>query len=338
MSELNIYFKKIEHYNKKNPKSIIQQENVGIVIVGNDTDVIPQWFVNSANNLNIPSVLIQDGLFFDIKRITQNKFQKFTSILTSGTPKLLFLTVLLLLTHQYKRIGDGLGGCTQIHVWGTKSRDYFISKGVEKQKIIITGSIRTDQLIQYGTENNQKKFVLYAPTNMVKTNLVSNETMKNIVTTICSAILSMDDLVLIIKPHDVENIDFYKNLTKKFGSKLQVVDKDVIKLILNSHLLITNLSTTAIDALCMHKPVIIFLPHLANYVEPTSFPRDLISDKVVLYANDKDSLISNVRSIINGQNEDSNVIDRILLEYVGPRDGNSVYRTCLNITELLGDA
>lgn len=335
MLRLKIHYKKIEDYNDKNPKSIMRQENIGLVIVGNDTDVIPQWFISSANALNIPSVLVQDGLFFDIKRIKQNKFQKLLNTLNNGTPKLLFLTLLLLFTHQYKRVSDGLGGCTQIHVWGTKSRDYFISKGVDERKIIITGRIGTDQIIECKTQNNHK-FILYAPTNMVKTNLISNKTMKNMTTAICSAILSIDNLTLVIKPHDVENTNFYKSLTKKFGSKLQIVDKDIVNLIADSYLLITNLSTTAIDALCMHKPVIIFLPHLESYVEPTTFPRDLILNNIVLYANDKDSLLFNIRTILNGQNKrDSIISNQTLSEYVGPEDGNSVNRSCLNITQLL---
>lgn len=336
MIELNIPFKKIEKYDRKHPKSILQNENIGVIIVGNDTDVIPQWFINWGNKLGIPSVLIQDGLFFDMKTIKQNRISKLVGLLTTSKLKLLFLAASLLLTHQYKRVRDGLGGCTQIQVWGTKSQEYFIKNGVDEQKIVITGSIKADNIVQHKEGDKQQKFILYAPTNMVKTNLVTNDFMKEMTMSVCTTVGYFNDLTLIIKPHGAENISSYKNLVKKFGDKVQVIDTEIIKSLEKADLLITNLSTTVIDALCMRKPVIIYLPNVGNYVDENSFPRDLIANNTILYANDVSSLIKNINLVTSDSYEQqSDIKDKILSEYVGPRDGNSVYRSCLNIINLI---
>ena len=48
------------------PIDFLKNNNIDVVVVGNDSDVIPQWFVNCAKKLEIPTVLIQDGLMMNL--------------------------------------------------------------------------------------------------------------------------------------------------------------------------------------------------------------------------------------------------------------------------------
>ena len=101
LSKLGTNFKKIDEYDRVEPKFILESENVSLVVIGNDTDVIPQWFVNQCSDYNIPSVLIQDGIQFDFKR--HNK--KFSDIISKkdSSLKLQKLALKLRLTKKYKK-------------------------------------------------------------------------------------------------------------------------------------------------------------------------------------------------------------------------------------------
>ncbi len=338
LSKLGVEFKKFEEYDKTNPEFVLMKEKVGVVVIGNDIDIIPQWFANCAKRLRIHTVLIQDGLLFDVNKISKNLGKKLFLILNNCNLKLLMMEFRLIISKQYHRISYGEGGCTQIHVWGRRFQSYIERKGVDKQSLVVTGYLKPSEIRQ-GYEESHKntiKTILYSPTDLVKTEIINSKDMRQTTEILCSAVTSLENTKLIIKPHPIEEITFYNAMQTKYGTSIDVSSSDFYDLLRKSDLVITNLSTTSLEALAAGKPVIIFLPNLERIVNSDTFPRDLISRNVMLYAKDKQTLLENIKRILNGKFslKDSNV-NETLEEYLGTRDERAVVRSAESILKLL---
>jgi CDP-glycerol glycerophosphotransferase (TagB/SpsB family) len=306
-------------------------------VVGNDTDVIPQWFINCANELGIPSVLIQDGLMFDMKIARQGPLDHLLHMLTHSKIKLLALALRLILSGKYHRITDGNSGCTQIHVWGAISESYYVNKGVDKKKIVITGRpkhVTVDD--KFKKREDDLKTILYAPTEMVNTRIVTKDENEQLIDDLCSTVLSLDKIKLIIKPHTGENMVLYEKFKEKYGNKIEISNSNFYDLLPMSDIMITNISTTTIEALAESKPIIIFFPKIENIVNSDTFPRDLIKENIVLYAADKKSLLEQLNKIMNGDFMLSkNQLNEMLEKYLGPNDSDALLRSISFIEKLL---
>lgn len=326
--ELGIDFKKIDEYQKKNPTDILKKENVGAVIIGNDTDIIPQWFINSANQLNIPSVLIQDGLMFDISKKQKN------SKLNSNL-KLLFLEFKLLLLKQYRRVSDGQGKCTQIHVWGEVSKDYFLKKNVSQDKIFITGRIGSNIPINKKINKPKEWTILLARTNLIQSGIMKMQSYEQLFHTLCSSILERK-MKLIVKPHPNEDQILFSKFVAKYTDHITVSDDDLHALLEKSDILVTDFSTVAIEALVHHIPVILFFPNISKFTSTNSFPLDLIEQKIVLYAENQQQFSMHLDAIMEDRfNPDVHVLKQVLQNYLGSNDDTSVKRSADLISNLL---
>ncbi len=332
LTKLGISFTRIDDYKKKDAEFILKKENTGIIVVGNDSDVIPQWFVNVGKKLGISSVLVQDGMMVDIKILSKNVVKSYSDKMTQTNPKLKMLAFKLLLKKQYRKTNYGLGGCTQIHTWGKQSESYFISKGVDRKTIMITGNSKTYTPVS--PEKNEK-VVLYTPTDFVHMNIVKSEFAKELAQNVCSAVTSIENLRLIIKPHPREDVNLYANLPAKFGLRVEISNEDVTKLLPISTLVISDLSTVGLEAIGLKKPVIVYLPNVELFTVKDNFPNDLIAKNAVLYASDKKSLFEQITKILEGRLTLNNETLGIIENYLGPLDGKSSLRSAAYIENLL---
>lgn len=334
LKKLGISFTRIDDYEKKDAEFILQKENVGIVIVGNDSDVIPQWFVNLAKKLGIPSVFVQDGMMVEIKTLGRNIIKSSKDKLIQTSPKLKMLAIQLGRKKQYKKTSYGLGGCTQIHAWGEQSASYYVNKGVDRKTIVITGipKIYDDSMI---SSEDEEKIILYTPTDFVRMNIIKPDYAKDLAYNVCSVVTSMQNVRLIIKPHPREDLSLYADLPVKFGSRVQISDEDVTKLIPISNLVINDLSTVGLEAIGCRKPVVIYLPNVESFTASDLFPNDVIRKNLVLYAKDKQSLFKQITKILEGRwllhEENLGVVEK----YLGSLDGNATLRSAMNIKKLL---
>lgn len=325
LNKLGIKFKPFKQIHK-DPIDILKEENVGVLVIGNDTDVIPQWFVNSANQIGIPSVLIQDGLFFDVA--TKQYRPKIKSNL-----KLILLTIRLLLLNKYHRVSDGHGGCTQIHVWGKKSQNYFIQKGVQPDKIFVTGRIMRGTNQEIGCSKSKDFTVLLARTNLLDSKLMS---VKDYLRTLDELISVVSDygIRLIIKPHPID-VKHIPTITK-YQNSIMMSNKNITELLCQCNVLITDLSTVCIQALEKNIPVIIFFPSITKLIDQSSFPNDLIHKNIVMLAENKNELYQCIGRILDGSfilNHDA-LIDT-LSDYVGSYSTNPIENSTKLIIKLL---
>jgi len=334
LSELNIQFKTLDDYKKKDPTFILTREDIKVVVIGNDIDIIPQWFVTTATTLGIPSILIQDGMLFDYK-IKKSRINKITTTL-SHSKKLLNLALKLKLSKKYKAITYGEGPCTEIHVWGKYAQSYLMNKNISKNRIIITGNPKqknhNDRTIR-----QQKKHltVLYCPTSLIETGILEKKEVTKIIKTLYATIDSFENMNLIVKPHPVENKQLYYTISKNF-SKIQISQNDIDELIDKSDIIITNLSTTIFDALIQNKSVIIFMPKLDGIVGKKSFPYPLIENKVVLYAENEITLKDCITKIIEKKFVlNQKILQDLIEDFYGPNDNKAAERSAKQIFTLV---
>ncbi|MEM3159502.1 MAG: CDP-glycerol glycerophosphotransferase family protein [Nitrososphaera sp.] len=315
MWRLGIGFVELADYGG-DPAEVLRKEGAGAVVVANDTDVVPQWFVNCAKEAGIPSVLVQDGILFDFKAADGLPVAMRTS-----SPKLLFTAMRLRARGKYRKVPYGGAGCTKILVWGQSSKSYLASKGIDEKNMTITGS-PTMYAARNSKQDADRRAVLYIPTDLVHGNIVNASRARKIVEDACSAILS-GNTKLTVKPHPREDSTFYEHLSDKYGNSLTVSYDNVYELMAKSGIVVTDISTTAAEALAMGKQVIIFLPGLEEIVVQSSFPRNLISENAVLYAGDEEELRRQIIGLLDGTHHTSRQAAEEMAEsYFGPPEMN----------------
>jgi len=337
LKSCNIAFKKFNDYAKQDPQFIINSENVSLIVVGNDTDVIPQWFINIAHKMEIPTILIQDGLLFDVKPLNNSFSYRLNSLIHNPSKKLLKLALRLKISKQFKKISYGQGGCSQIHVWGNLTKNYLLKKRIPENSIHISGNPKFQN---FSTKNNiifneeKNPLILYAPTELIQTGIMDKNNVSKMVHDICESVTSINNSKLIIKPHPIENTKFYNSFQKKYGQRIEIVNEDIGSLITKSDIVITNLSTVSMEALQKRKPVVIFLPKIEKIVNPNSFPLDLIEKGVFLYAKDKQDLTEKIDNISKNGFEFSSSKLQIISDYLGVQE-NAVSNIVNSIEEIL---
>jgi len=230
LTELNIQFKTLDDYKKKDPTFILTREGIKVVVIGNDIDIIPQWFVNSASKLKIKSVLIQDGMLFEVHKNNKSFVKKLSNLTKHSSQKLFQLAVKLKLSNQYGSITYGESNCTQIHVWGNQAKSYLLSKGIEKNKIVITGNPKIfPKKIENNSlnEKNNAKRILYVPTDLVHTEILNEKVVLQMVDDLCSAVTSVNNTELIIRPHPREETNFYNPILETIPLNKDLIQKQL---------------------------------------------------------------------------------------------------------------
>lgn len=323
LKDHHIDFKKIEHYEKINPKFIIDKENVVAVVIANDSDVIPQWFINIANRIGIPTILIQDGLMVDF-RINKQRLKISLDNMNTFNFKRKILAINLRLKNQFRKTTYGLGGCVQIQVWGRKSEEYFIAKGIDRQRIIITGNPLMTEL-QTTQSHVSEKIILYAPSNLAWTKIIEKKQARQLCKDVCLLANRINNVKTILRPHPSENVKLYQNVIKESGFRVDISSLNTSDLISMAALVITDLSTIALESLALGKPVIIHLPNIEQISGKDFFPHDLINENIVFYSKNAQSLFDCVKKILNDKPTLPKNIP-LLEQYIGsPDDRPSIH-------------
>ena len=327
LTSLDIPFQTFDELKIKDPTAFLKKEGINVIVIGNDIDVIPQWFVNSAKELGIPSVLIEDGLLFNFNTPESRFTNKLNPIFNRTSRKLLQLSIKLRIQNKYKKITYGEAGCDQIHVWGATAKSYLLKKGINSHRILISGNTKMDSFNFHESSNllhvETKKIVLYAPTGLSSIGFLPKDIVFNLVENLCKVITSFHNLQLIIKPHPNENPKFYHEIIQQFDS-VSISHANINSLIEKSSFVISNLSTTSVESLSRKKPVIIFLPNIEHIVDRDSFPRIFIEKNIFLHATDSDSLREQISKIL----DNSFVIPwkeakKMVVDYLGITNGTS---------------
>jgi len=206
-------------------KQIIQKSNVKTTLIWNDFLEPGRTMVSVSNQLNISSILIPDGIYAG--RI---------------------------------RVGERLYA-DKVVVWGQATKDRLIKWGNPKSQIFITGNPEYDKIINLKTDSkeNKEKAIVFATQMVDYYSSMNIDTNEEIINVLYAAIKKIPNTKFIIKVHPGENIKKYKALIKSKNYKnIEIIKKtDLFVLLKKCSILITHISTVALEAMILDKPVII---------------------------------------------------------------------------------
>lgn len=213
-------------------KHILEKHRPILIVSADDADQRCRIYSLLANEKNIPTVLVQQGL-------TRKTY-----------PEWIFFS------HKI------------VAAMGEGSREEIISQGVLDEQVVVTGHPGFDRLIvqepdlyahikaKLGVKHGQK-MVLFASQPHFVGVFNSPQIRKLMIKAVLNSANSFQNIKLIIKPHPSENIRELKRLLGK-SNEVIIVDKtlDISLLIKACDVLITFFSTSALEALYAGKPVI----------------------------------------------------------------------------------
>ena len=153
-------------------------------------------------------------------------------------------------------------------VWGGSGRKVLMEHGVPSERITITGSPRFDMLAGSTVSSLRKRLgiadydrvILFASVYSPKSDK-EYSSLKNVITDVKRAVFSaadrVDKIILLVKPHPLENVKETKRIAKGYKNIIFVDQKlDIRELIKSSDAFITLGSTSTMDALIANKLII----------------------------------------------------------------------------------
>lgn len=270
LRNLSIPFKSIEDYGTKKIDGIIKIENPDLIVFSYDTAPVARLFVKAAKKLNIPTLLLQEGLFLG----SANKKFSIMRYLKSFFNIALFLEdynlierLRLLKDVLWKKIkkgayGWGHAGCTKIAVSGEYTKNLLIAEGIDPKDIIITGQPRFDGLCSEEKNieieksiDHDKINILWATQCMVEAGYCSKEEWNEYVEKVINSLKELGRYQLSIKVHPEEDSQRYEHLEN--NPHIHIYENSLNELLRTCDVLITYTSTTALEAMILNKPVII---------------------------------------------------------------------------------
>lgn len=216
-------------------KMLIDQKPQHVLLLS-ESGKTEQIILSLCNQLGINSILLQHGLGHDNQK--GHIYNKFT--------------------------GTDVNYADQYLVWGDSQYQYARHYNLPLEKILKIGSIVHDKTYNLISKNLSKDFILVAaqgPLNMhVKDYTISaNEEYKKIIHKICK-IAKNNNKKVIIKLHPYEEDNDESEITKEFGSNVQVIKNgDILPLINSCNFMIsvsTSMSNVILDGHILKKPVI----------------------------------------------------------------------------------
>jgi hypothetical protein len=291
LDKMNFSYKTLNNFSEQNVIKTVKQFQPGIVVVGNDDSPDSRIFIESANRMNIPTLLVQDGILSRAtsknREVKANKiaiylalipFKFFRFILTGRYP---FRQKIEIVSHEFRYgpkwrkdhtgMFPGTGNSRKMAVFGETTKELFLSEGVEPERIIITGNPKFDGVYNSTLVNckanvckkfgipEDKKIILLVTQYFVEAAYWSVEQRKKFVTLIADAAASLPDTSLIIKiHHPLEKENEYQEIAKGINSRPVVsCYDDTSELLSACDLVITVNSTAALEGMAIKKPVVI---------------------------------------------------------------------------------
>lgn len=293
----NIHFKRISEYRTKDVQKIVLKEKPNLIVVTNDQSMIERSFVLAGNHLNVPTLFLQNGAIGQISYRKKDYLVRYLYTIRHGwyilvrymfffatlnsIEKRLSTTIKKFLIDLWKNATKlelrGQYGCSMIATTGNYEKEIFINYGVPNDKIIPIGNPKFDRIInssydsekifnQYKIPKN-KKIILLTTQAMVEHGLWTEKQREIFAKSIINAFRELSDVQLLIKYHPWEPIDIYKKImTNAPDNVILCENTNLYELINACEILITLLSTTALEAMIFNKVVII-----VNLFDDSSF-------------------------------------------------------------------
>jgi len=206
-------------------REIMKKSNVNGILVWDDSLEFNRTLVVVGKYLGIPSIMVHHGIWAVDLKIAEKIY------------------------------------VDKVALWGERSRKGLIARGINPSLLTITGNPGFDRIVSIrGKQGIHKDNTIVFATQMIEdyTSMSVNKD-EEIIDVLYSAIKRIPDTRLVIKVHPGEKIRKYQRLIKdKKYQNVEVIKKtDLFGLLSKCRILVTYVSTVALEAIILNKPVII---------------------------------------------------------------------------------
>jgi len=195
---------------------------------------------------------------------------------------------------------------------GEYDKDYYLKKGVPEKNIIITGIPRYEHFYKKDVKKlifvkdmfseRIYNFELNKFTILLTTNPIDDKANEKIIKTVVKSLRTLNLINnLIIKLHPRENGIIHKKVANDLNCQLFIVkDYDILALIKSSDILISQKSTTLLEAMIVRTPVLILDFINKSFTETSKY--EFLNEKYILTIKDQKSLTQEIEKLISNRN------------------------------------
>ncbi|MEM3364388.1 MAG: hypothetical protein QXS93_02665 [Candidatus Micrarchaeia archaeon] len=241
---------------------ILSKYNCRLVIVFNDTDPIQSRFVRIAKEKNILTLMVAEGPVLNLStakyraKITLKKiidgFRRYSIryIFDRAAYKLINLI-------KKEEEPEFFRNVDKIAVWGKKSKDILVSKGIPQENIYVTGGPILNFIKKPLRRLNERIHILVATTNLYGAGYWKKEQLLEFINIIVKT-ANQCDVYITIRPHPEEDLALYKN----FKNNNIIIDNssDLQKQLAENDIIISEGSNVILEAMFAGKEVFIYAP------------------------------------------------------------------------------
>ncbi|MBP2044975.1 UDP-N-acetylglucosamine 2-epimerase [Methanobacterium aggregans] len=283
-------------YHLENFQKIMEDLNPKLVAVGDDRTSFVRAQLIQAIKRDIPVVEVQHGLYLP------------------GGP-------------MTDPISD------KIFIWGEGTKPALMGAGAREDQLEVTGSPLYDSLISRipdVKQDSEPKTILFA-TQPMATQSISDDTNLQVAQKIAGFLEKRKDLKLIVKPHPVENADYYRSALKSIPEDIVDVRdsrEDIFQFLELADIVILMSSTVGIEAAIMDKPMICIKSKQSIYVE----------EGVALEAETPDEVLTRIGEILGDEDVNENLRENMkefVMKYAYLQDGQASERIAQSIIQMI---
>jgi len=321
-------------------RAFLREASPGVVVLGNDIGVLERLFIQRGRDLEIPTLLVQDGVI----ALHAEPHEKPAWPLRISRGIATRMGWLMPNPKSY-----GLNGAFRIAVMGNAVKRWLVSRGVPPQQIAVSGQPRYDFLhaLRQHTTRPQgleelnlpegQKIILFSSQPYVRYNTCSETVARQIWRSVIDGVKALGPgHHLVGKLHPAEDLEWTRQwLGADFPPDWTLTrDADVLSLVSRADALVTVTSTTALEAICLEKPVILLQTAL------WALPIPYVESGAALHATDSTELAARMREALydHGVREQLKAAGRAFAdEYAHITDGAATDRVAREILNLLGE-
>ncbi len=292
LAQAKLTVRDISDYPQNDPMAVLKSIKPDLVITTDDASPYHNSYVVAAKMGHIPILQIQAAMIGEV-RFTLGWYVAFFLSALSPNRRQKYVENYRSLDTTYKKLGHnraqrfinkfretktrvfgkdapGIRGLSdKIAVSGNATRNLLIKKGIDTDKIEVTGYVRFDSLFKNTIEKDEatkeieakskgKKVVLFLPDSADSHQFVSTKSYWQTNTGVIAACKELDDIQLVVKPHPGENYDTYRSIFSKLNYEATLYEgQNLHGLMKASDVIVTGISTTGLEALIFKKPLVI---------------------------------------------------------------------------------
>ncbi|MDD3627274.1 MAG: UDP-N-acetylglucosamine 2-epimerase [bacterium] len=279
-------------------RNLLKIEKPSAVVVGNDNIRSLRFIIQLCRELKIPTFLLQDGFIIPGK-VQISKVEMFSrrfEMVFGKYPEPCFY---------------GNGGTDYILVWGDYLKDGLVRKGINPEKIKVVGSTKIHYLLQLTDEDNRKylqninlptdkPYILFTTTPIAPFGPGTLEELELTLFSIYKNVKAFPEYNFVIKLHPRDKIELYKQIIPdEYHSCFYFFqEENIYNLIKGCSILITETSTTALEAMALNKRILL-LNLNKRKLKNDSVEKAYLESNAVMYSDNPHDYKEKLKAALN---------------------------------------